>query len=219
MSKADSIQKKIWKAYGKVANTFGKHSYEVYRSELLTDPITDNNVIDSALVAFSKDDKFKKAEDSNVSMWICWIDGNLENLFDIQAGDFLYSEEAGETYYIVSAGSHVNIQAIKTNATVSIQRSGYSDGGNGFAPGDNEVAVAVPCYIRAQSSTTGTLGYIPASSYATDGVANYEVYIWDPSEEISIKDVIIDHLGNRSQVLTVTHSDIGTKLVTRVYEP
>lgn len=220
MSKADSIQRKLWKAYGKVGKALGKYSFDIYRpTASFNNPLQDIYVIDNKVVAFSKDQTFTKPENQGVSLWYCWLDGRLEQLFDVRPGDYLYSEEAGETYYIASAGDQMYTQAIKTNDIVTISRSGYSDGGSGFQPGDMDVATSLPCYIVQPSYQGGTAGYMPASGYATDSVPNYEIYLANTFNELQIRDVVIDSSGNRSQVLSIFSTDIGTKAITKAYEP
>ena len=220
MSKADSIQKKLWKAYGKVGSIMGKNKYEVYRSTSLDNPIQDANVIDSKVVAFSKDVKFTKPEDDGKSLWYCWIDGNLEGLFDIQKGDYLYSPDTGNTYLIASAGDQMYVQAFRANNEITITRAGYGDTGDGYSSGiETNVATSVPCYVQQPGSGGGTAGYIPAATYSTDALPGYDIFVVDPNEEIQIRDAVVDQNGNRSQVMSITVTDLGTKLMTRAYEP
>ena len=57
MSKADSIQNKIWKAYGKVGKLLGK-DFSIYRPTSLDSPLTSDNWIATVTVAFSQDTNF-----------------------------------------------------------------------------------------------------------------------------------------------------------------
>lgn len=217
MSKADNIQNKLWKAYGKVAKSLGR-PFDVYRSDVLTTPLDDANYLDNKLVSFSKDNKYSSANDQNLSLWLCWIDGRLTDLFDIQQGDILHNAETSETYIIVSAQKHLPIRALRSPNTVSIARSGYSNSSNGFGPSDTEIATNVPCNIKLPSSGGGAGGYIPASNVAQSAVPNFEIHLWDPANVIQIGDAVIDEQGNRSQVLAVTITDMGTKLTTTAFE-
>ena len=74
MSKADSIQRKLWKSYGKVGKTLG-YDFELYRADTLVDPINDQYYIDTKKASFSQDYEYRKQRDEGVSIWNCWIDG------------------------------------------------------------------------------------------------------------------------------------------------
>lgn len=219
MSKAISIQKKLWKAYGKVAKVLGVYTYEIYRSSTIDTPIQDIYVIDTRQVSFSQDEKYSGTDKSGVSGWLCWVDGNLEDLFNIQKGDYLHSLETGETYYIASATDHLYLQAVKANNVIEVSRVGYGDTGSGFSTDvPTIVASSVPCDIL-QPSSGGSGGYIPVSTYSRDALPSYEIYLSDLANEVKIRDVITDEFGNKSQVLVVYNDDLGTKLITQAMEP
>lgn len=219
MSKSYSIQKKLWKGYGKVARILGDTQYDIYRSDVLTDPLSSEKWIDRKVAAFSKDRKYGSTPTNGLSKWLCWVDGRLSGNFDLQQGDFLYDPLNGGTYFIAGFQDHHDIVAIRCNATISVNRHSYSNSGSGFAPGDTEVAASIPCYIEEMSSGGGAFGYIPAASSATDAVAAYKVYLWDPVGEIELRDAIVDSDGRRFQVLTVDTSDLGTTLICKAYNP
>ena len=219
MSKAYSIQKTLWKGYGIVAKVLGDDKYDIYRSEELTDPLSEEKWIERKVASFSKDRSYSKTASMGVSKWLCWVDGRLSGTFDIQQGDFLYEPINGVTYFIASFEDHVDLVAIRCNATITVNRSGYSDSGSGFGPGDTEVATSVPCYIEETSSGGGTLGYIPAASHGEDALPAYKVHLWDPAGELQIRDAIVDDNGRRFQVLTVDGHDLGTTLICKAYSP
>lgn len=216
MSKADSIQRKLWKSYGKVAKTLGS-DFEVYRSSTFVNPITDQHYIDTKSASFSQDYEYKKQRDEGVSIWNCWIDGRLEGLFDIQQGDHLFNQETGDTYYIASALPHLDIIAIKTNNTISINRSGYADGVDGFGVTDIPVGVDIPVLIY-QPKGAQTSGYDPARSEMFSTLPAYDMYLFDPLKEIKVGDAITDHGGQRTQVTAVYITDNGTHLSTIAYD-
>jgi len=219
MSKATTLQKQLWKAYGKVAKTLGAHEYEVYRSAVLDQPIQDANVIDTRLVSFSKDTKYNKPDTSGKSSWMCWIDGRFEGLFDVQKGDYLYSESSGDTYYIASASDHMYIQAVKANDTITITRTGYGDSGSGFSSNAvTTVGSSIPCDILQPSSGGGS-GYIPAATSSTDALPKYEIYVADTYNEVQIRDLVTDQNGAESQVLAIYSDDLGSKLITQQVAP
>lgn len=218
MSKADAIQKKLWKAYGKVALSLGRQ-FDVYRSDSLNDPIDISSFLMSKMAAFSLDSSFGSAHGEGVSNWQCWVDGRLDQLFDVAAGDILHNPVEDETYIIVSTQPLLPIRAIKAQNRITVYRAGYTTTVNGFGPGDVVVVSNVPCQVLIPSSASGALGYIPAGSFADVGLPNYEIHLYDPLNTIKIKDSIVDENGNRSQVIAVYHSDGGTKISTKAYAP
>lgn len=218
MSKEAKIQEKLWKAYGKVGKVLGR-DFGIYRSAELDTPIKERKWVVDLKVAFSQDWKYSQTLKTGVSLWKCWVDGRYHGLADIQQGDILYNSTSGETYFIASTQRHLDIQAIKANDRITINRSGYSDSANGFGPGDTEVAANVPCYIEELSGTGGGLGYVPGGNYGTDALPQYRLYLWDPNEEIEARDAIVDDQGRRFQVLNIDRNEIGTILYCKVYTP
>lgn len=216
MSKADSIQRKLWKSYGKVGKTLG-YDFELYRADTLVDPINDQYYIDTKKVSYSQDYEYRKQRDEGVSIWNCWIDGRLEGLFDIQQGDHLFNYETGELYYISSSLPHLDLIAIKTNSKVSIVRSGYADGANGFGVTDISIGIDIPALIY-QPKGANTSGYNPAQSEMFSVLPSYEMYLHDPLREIKIGDAITDSSGQRTQVTAVYITDNGTHLSTTAYD-
>ena len=221
MSKADSIQAKLDKAYGIVAKNLGR-DFEIYRPATIDDPLNTANYIDTKLVSFSKDEKYKKGASSGMSLWNAWVDGRLESLFDLQNGDILYNSQTDETYIMVGMEPHLTHQAIKANQRIVIERSGSSGYGNadgtGFAPGNITggaiIAQAVPCQVL-QPSSYGVSSYINVSSNSEDSIPNFEIYMFDYKNEVNIRDKVTDFYGNTSEVQAIYHTDIGTKLTCR----
>lgn len=216
MSKADSIQRKLWKAYGKVAKTLGTE-YEVYRAATLVNPLIDQYYIDTKPATFSQDYEYRKQRDEGVSIWNCWIDGRLEGLFDIQQGDHLLSHLTGDTYYIASAVPHLDIIAIKTNNVISINRSGYAEGDDGFGVVDVPIGVDIPTLVY-QPKGAQTSSYDPARSEMFSTLPAYDMYLFDPLNEIEVGDAITDKKGQRTQVTAVYVTDNGTHLSTIAYD-
>lgn len=221
MSKADSIQNKLDKAYGRVANTLGRE-FEIYRPVDISNPLQASNWIFTQNVSFSKDEKYSTTAKSGMSIWNAWLDGRLDNLFNLKNGDVLHSSLNNETYIVVGMEPHLTHQAIKANDRITIERSG-SDGygnadGTGFAPGNvsagSIIATDVPCQIL-QPSSYGTSGYIPTLTNSEDAIPNFEIYMFDTSNEVAIRDKLTDQNGNISEVQAKFDTDIGTKLICR----
>lgn len=207
-----SIQKKLYKGYGKVANKLGEE-YEIFRSLATSDPLTDDSYIDTKKVAFSQDNGFSKPHRTGVSIWTCWIDGRLDDLFDIQQGDYLKALDSGAIYLIASAQLHLPVEAIKMLSTLSVTNgNGYSDTGTGFGPTETDVVTDVPCYIEQTGSGAESAGYVPNGDLA--GVeASWTIYLHDPESLIKNGFIVTDSEGNRGQVKRVYKSDIGTRLI------
>lgn len=215
---AYSIQKKIWKAGGKVAKKLAMHEYLIYRSSTLGDPICEANWIDTKKAAFAQDDKFSKPHEGGVSTWNCYIDGRLTGSFDLQQGDFLYDPEEEVTYFISAQQDIMQTRAIKTTSTISVARTGYADSVDGYGQTDIDVGINIPCWI-GRAGGGGGLGYVPAASYAADTLPTYEIYCFDPANEIQRRDIITDEHGNRSQVISADRDDMGTVITAVAYNP
>lgn len=213
MSKADSINKKIRKAYGKVGKILG-YDFEIFRPVDLNTQITNSAYIDTKPAAFSVDTKFSRSIAADkLPVYTAYVDGLLDSLFDLQQGDILYREETGETYITTHVETHKAIQAFLCNDKVSVYATAYSNPGTGFAGSDTEVATNVPCYIDVRGPSGGDLGYIPAASYGSDTYDRATVYCWDPQGELSRSNILVDSKGRRWTVLSAVDSTlIGTVL-------
>jgi len=222
MSKADNIQRKIDKAYSIVAKQLGR-PFEIYRASTLDDPLQSQNYINTQLATFTIDDKFAKPPimmppKKAPAYWIAWIDGQLDNLFSLQAGDILHDNQNDETYIMVGMYPHLLHQAITADNMISIQRVSSSvygdDDGTGFAPGNVSTnityATNVPCQIL-QINPNEASGYVPVSSKAKDIIPNYDIYLIDKNKEIKVRDIITDDMSNIMEVQSVHHSKSGTR--------
>ena len=221
MIKAESIQNKLNKSYGIVAKVLGE-SYEVYRPASIDSPLDTANYIDTQKAGFSLDETYKAVSKSGASIWLAWIDGRLDNLFNLQNGDMLHDNDTNDTYIMVGITINLSHQALKANNRITVERAGstgYGDNdGTGFAPGNaattTVIGTEIPCQIL-QPSSYGNAGYVPVSSNAEDTIPNFEIYLWDSKKEISVRDKITDSLGNTSEVSSILQTDIGTKLICR----
>lgn len=211
MSKADSINKKIRKAYGKVGNTLG-YPFEIYRPWNLENQISTQSFIDVKNAAFAIDNKFMRSIAADkLPVYTAYVDGLLEELFDLQQGDILYREETGETYITTQVETHKAIQAFACNNRLTVYTTAYSDPGTGFAGGDSQVATSLPCYIDIRGPSGGDLGYIPGASYGSDAYDRATIYCWDPEGTLSRSHMFDDRQGRRWNVISaVDVTPIGT---------
>ena len=211
------IQQKLNKAYGKVGKKLGAE-FNVYRPYTISNPLVIDNIMDTKLVSFSLDEKFKKAPSDSLNVWNCWIDGNLESLFVLQQGDLLKSDDTLEVWMIASMEIMLPITAIRLDEVVTISRSGYTDSGSGFAPGDTEVATSVPCKIEIGNPSGSALGYNPAASYVTDALQVAIIWLSDLQKQVEVRDAITDAYGQRYQVLAIENTPIGTKVIAKAFD-
>lgn len=222
-TKAEKWQNLIYKMYGKVSKNLGR-TFDVYRPQQLDNPLNGSNWIYNTIVAFSQDWGYGGPHGEGLSKWKTWVDGRFDNNFTIQPGDHFYSSETDETYFVAAVQPHLDIQSIRAPDRISVYSFSYSDGANGYGASDTEVASSVPAWIQQQSSAGGG-GLVPASTYATDTLPLWVIYIWDGQKELNFSGEVqrrysvVDQDGNRSQVLTIIRDDIGTKLITRAYNP
>lgn len=213
----NKIQKKLYKAYGKVAKVLGEE-FEIYRSQAVNNPLQEENFIDVRKVSFSMDEGYNRTPGQGFNVWNCYVDGRLEELFDIQQFDLLKSQSTGEIWMIASAEPLLQIKAFRMEDQISVVRSGYTDSGSGFGPGDTEVADLIPCKIDDGTPSGGSLGYVPASQYGTDAKPVAVIWVSDARREIQIRDAVTDQNGQRYQVLNNESTPIGNKLIVKAYE-
>lgn len=216
MSKADIIQQKIWKAFGKVSKSLG-YDCDIYHSQHLDSPIQEANNVFEGKVAFSLDDNFGATPKDGLNLFKCWVDGRYANIFDVEAGDHIKRVKDDAIFYIANADEHHRLTAIKCNATISVQRVVYGDSGQGYGPSDTEVADTIPCFIKIGSAKGGNLGYIPANTNSEETLQTAMIYLWDARNEIHVQDAIEDDMSRRWQVKAIEKSEIGTKLVVQEY--
>lgn len=218
-NKADAIQRKLYKAYGKVGKTLG-YAYDVYRAEELTNPIDPSTWIDRQNVSFSQDNKYNKAHDKGLSIWLCWVDGRLNKNTEIQQGDMLYDVLTESTYFIASAQAHLPIRAIKANSRITVSRVGsYGDTGDGYGVVEQEIGTDIPASILQPNSGGYNGQYIPAANPNGDSIPNYVINVWDPTDLIQINDIIVAQDGTRSEVHSKYITDVGTELTTKAMKP
>lgn len=209
---AESINKKIRKAYGKVGKILGS-DFEIFRPETLFNQTSVLNFLDVKPVAFALDEKFKKTFSSDkIPLYTAYVDGLLEELFDIEQGDILYSEELSETYIITLVETHKPIMAFKCNKTISVGTTTYSNPGSGFIGGNTEVADLIPCYFDIKSYSGSDLGFIPGGNYGTDPYSTGEIMMSDPSDQVLIGSTITES-NTIWTVMSVEYTPLGKKVM------
>lgn len=213
-----AIQKKLWKGYGKVAKKLGK-DYDVYRTtDFSASAIQNNNWITTSKASFALNDSFSNAHQFGVPIFQVYIDGNLDAIFDLKAGDILRHDNDNETYYIAALQDHLPIKAILAPNRIDVQRASYGDTGNGFGPSDSEVLKGIPCNIQSAGTGTG-MSYVAAPSTVSEGIQKYNIFCHATQGTINPRDIVVDENGNRSEVKVAFFTDMGYKLVTEALAP
>lgn len=214
---AASIQKKLHKAYGKVAKKLGFQS-DIYRvSQSYLNPINTNNWIYNAKVSFSQDVKFGAPVGSNV--FLAWIDATLDTNFNLRVGDIVSDQETGRVYYIIDMYPLHPIRALETNTTITIARSGEyatSQTGQWGVSEYNAVASNLPAWVSVSGSQAIDGGFVPARTPIVQSNDVYNVQLWMPEGSIKPNDVIV--LKDETELVVTTAAwDIrGYKLTASV---
>lgn len=211
---AASIQRKLFKAYGKVAKKLGFPA-DVYRvSQGYNRPIQDSNWIDTVPFSVSQDNKFSAPVGSN--LWLAWIDAQLGNQFDLAVGDILQLPENGQTFYIIDMHALHPIRALECNTTITIKTiNEYVDGndGSGWGPSDgNMVAVDVPCWATVSGSQSIDGGFVPARTALTQSNEVFTLQLWMPEGSIKSNDLITMKDGTELMISTAMWDIRGYKL-------
>lgn len=206
-----SVQNKIWKAFGKVGRKLGTE-HEIYRSHTINDPIDNANYLDTKKVSFSLDDKYRKTPSHGLEEWKTWVDGRLENKFDIQRGDWIVNSNDGTTYYVANVEPHSYIISVRCDNIVTFYEASYSNPGTGYTTVKEVVASNVPVNIEIDGPKGNDLGYADAQSYAIDPIMTAKVYTWDPKREIKIGYTMVDEQNVSWRVYAIEKGSLGTTI-------
>lgn len=214
---AASIQKKLHKAYGKVASKMGFQA-DIYRvSQSYLNPINTNNWIYNIKASFSQDSKFSAPVGSNI--FLAWIDGTLDSKFDLAVGDIVSDQETGRVYYIIDMFPLHPIRAMETNTTITIARSGdYATDAQGEWKINeyNAVASALPAWISVAGAQSIDGGFVPARTPLTQANDIYNIQLWMPEGSVKSNDVIVLKDGTELTVTSALWDIRGYKLTASV---
>lgn len=211
------IQKKLYKAYGKVAKKMGE-LYEVFRPEPFFLKLEDANYIDTKYVSVSKDTTYSTSPAAHkAAMYKLWIDGRLEKLFDIQRGDHLINPETGRTFFVSYAELNLPLEAIECNAEIDIynvEDTDYQSGvGVEFRPNTEPDNVDVvrnhPAYVGVVGASEIDGGFIPGRSTYGHSRNEYELYFWLPAGAVTNGSVITVNDGVKISAQQVFYGPAG----------
>lgn len=209
---ADSIQRKLFKAYGKVAKKVG-YPADVYRvSQSYNRPLDDQNWIERTHFSVSQNDKFNAPVGSNT--WLAWIDATLSNQFDLQVGDLVHYPHNGQTFYIIDMHAIHPIRALECNTTVSISGIDmYTDVGEGWGLNELDTAgIDVPAWVTVSGSQTIDGGFVPARTALSQGNEIYTIQLWMPEGTIRTNDLITLKDGTKLTINVAMWDIRGYKL-------
>lgn len=214
---AASIQRKLNKAYGKVAKKLGFDS-DIYRvSQSYDTPINTSNWIYNIKASFSQNNKFDAPVGSNI--WLAWIDGTLDNKFDLKVGDIVADTETGRVYYMIDMHPLHPFRALETTTTISISTQvAYSDAGEGWGQTTTETVKNVPAWVGISGSRTIDGGFVPSRSATSQGSPMYDIQLWMPEGSIRTNDIITLKDGSELQVTSAIWDIRGYKLTAMVTE-
>jgi hypothetical protein len=210
---AKSLQKKIDNAHRKISNKLG-YDYKLYRPINNSNALDDNNFIDDVKLSFTLSDSYTSALSWQVPVYIGYTTASL-----VQEGDFLYSEDEGRTFLILSRQPHQPVLVLECPDRISIQSVAYTDTGDGFGPSANAyVAKTVPALV---SFNAGTLsGMVPARNNASTGIRGATIITSLPKESMLIGNTIVCNNGFAGDAIYYDYATVGNavKITAQEYQ-
>lgn len=139
---ANKLQTKIDKAHKKIGAKLG-YTFGLYRPLNNVDVLDEANWIADIDASFTLNDEFTQALNWDTPVWTCYTDAS-----QLQEGDFMYSEEQGRTFHVLTRQPLLPVMVLECPDKVDIQTVGYGDDGTGFAPGKlTVIARNLPGYV------------------------------------------------------------------------
>jgi len=190
------VQKKLYKAYGKVAKKLGEE-FEIFRPDPFVLRLTDANYLDTKYVSVSNDNSYNSnGDDSKRKLW---VDGRLEDLFDIQCGDYMINRETDQALFVSKKDLNLPLEVVECNARVTISKTtsaSYEDTGSGWGvnatPDNIDIARDLPAYVHAVGATAIDGGFIPARTSYDASHNTYKVMLALP-EGLVMNGCVITH--------------------------
>lgn len=203
---AKSIQRKIDIAHQRVGKKLG-YGYTVYRPVNNIDVLDESNIIGlNVKSTFTLNDSYTSAMGWGIPVWMCYTNASL-----IQAGDFLYSESEGRTFFVLDRKPHLPVMTLEVNDRINVQTIGYSDGADGFGPGVTTfVARNLPAYVSYGSSSIGAT--TPARNLGESGVRVASVITTLPRYNMVMGTSVTLADGFQGDVVAYDYSSVGSAL-------
>jgi len=212
---ASSIQRQIDNAHKKVGKKLG-YNYGLYRPlDSNVDVISDRNLIKYMKATVTLNDNYTMQVANtrwDAPMWVLYSETE-----DLQMGDYLYSEEAGRTFFVLNKQPHLPVLAIEANTRINIQRVGYGDSGDGFAPAQTTyIAKNLPCFM--QYATGSVKVDLPGGGFGVVPFRTMTVYTALPSETMLLGSIVDDGNGFIGDITTYDYSSVGIGVKISVHE-
>ena len=210
---AQSLQRKLDVAHKKVSNKLG-YTYTLYRPINNINALDDNNIIDDVKLTFTLSDSYTSALSWQVPVYTGYTDAA-----QVQEGDFLFSEEQGRTFLILSRQPHQPVLVMEMPDRIDMRTVSYVNDGTGFAPGsDAYVARNVPALVTWTSGTIG--GMVPARNMANAGTRTASIITSFPKSTMLIGNTITTTDSFVGDVVHYDYAMVGNavKMVASEYQ-
>jgi len=209
---AKGIQKRIDNAHRKVGKALG-YVFNLYRPLTNVDVLDDANYIDDIKLTVTLNDSYMSTIGWQTPVWTAYTDAK-----QLQVGDFLYSEEQGRTFFVMSRQPHLPVLMMEVNDRVDVQVVGYGDDGTGYSPeATTYLARNLPCYISYGASGMG--GGVPARSMGTAGIRNATIITTLPREVMTMGATVTNLADTfRGDVVSYDYTSVGRGLRMTVQE-
>jgi len=208
---AESIQRKLDVAHKKIGNKLG-YTFNLYRPLRNVDVLDDANFIDAIKLTVTLNDSYTKALEWQTPVYTAYTDAA-----QIQEGDFMYSEDQGRTFLILSRQPHQPVLVIELPDRVDIQTIGYGNDGDGFAP-DATTYTARNLPALVSFSSTSKSGMVPGRNLAQSGIRVASIITSLPASSMLMGQTVTDQNGFRGDITSYDYSTVGNAVNIEVQE-
>lgn len=199
---AQSIQRKLDVAHKKISNKLG-YKYTLYRPLHNVDVLDDSNIVGDVLLTFTMSDGYTKALSWELPVYTAYTNAAI-----VQEGDFLWSEDEGRTFLVLSRQPHQPVLILEMPDRIDIQSVGYGDDGDGFSPSATTyTARNLPANISYEASGFG--GMTPARSVGTAGIRSANIYTSLPKSAMLMGKTVLTGDGFRGDITNYDYSMVG----------
>ena len=199
---ATAIQKKIDAAHKKISNKLG-YEYGLYRPLNNIDVLDDANWLSNVNLTFTLSDTYTKALSWATPVYTAYTDAAK-----VEEGDFLYSEDEGRTFLILSRQPHQPILVLELPDRIDLETVGYGDTGDGFAPGAvSYTARNLPALVSYEASSSS--GLSPARGHGQSGVRSATIITSLPKAKMLMGQTLTDGDGFRGDVVNYDSASVG----------
>lgn len=209
---AQSIQRKIDVAHKKISNKLG-YKYTLYRPLRNNDVLDDANIVDDVNLTVTLSDTYTKALSWELPVYTAYTNAAI-----VQEGDFLWSEDEGRTFLVLSRQPHQPVLVLEMPDRIDIQTVGYGDSGDGFSPDAvSYTARNLPACISYGAS--GFAGLSPARGAGTAGIRNATIYTSLPKSSMLMGQTVNNQGdGFRGDIVNYDYAQVGNAVKFTVQE-